>query len=122
MGLDIVIERKDGSKFGFHAGSYSGYNQWREWLAALAGHGTPETIWNTPSPSGPFVEMINFSDCEGTIGPDVSAKLAKDFAEWDERAKVSGEGDGGKYSNYGRYCNFREAFEAAADGGKVIFT
>lgn len=103
--------------FGFRAGSYSGYNRWREWLAALAGHGSPETVWRTPNAPGPFVELINFSDCEGTIGPVVAAKLAKDFAEWGERAKAN---DAEGY-NYIQYCEWRKAFEMAADHGAVAF-
>ena len=37
----------------------------------------------------PFVELLNFSDCEGFIGPKTSAKLHADFLEWDEKAKVN---------------------------------
>lgn len=109
--------RVEGKTFGFRAGSYSGYNRWREWLAELAGHGSPQNVWNNPKP-GPFVELINFSDCEGTIGPVVSAKLAKDFAEWDDRAKAADKADG---YDYGKYREWRKAFEMAADGGAVTF-
>lgn len=56
------------------------------------------------------------SDCEGVIGPEVSAKLVKDFADFDERAKTRG----GKYF-YALYCDWRKAFEMAADGGAVSF-
>jgi hypothetical protein len=46
----------------FGAGSYSGYNAWRDQLARLAGHADARAVWNDPK-SGPFVELINFSDC-----------------------------------------------------------
>ncbi len=52
---------------GFRAGSYDGYNTWREQLAALVGT-TPEDVWANPQP-GPFMELINFADNEGFIGP-----------------------------------------------------
>ena len=84
----------DMDDLGFRAGSYSGYGEWREQLATLAGY---EKILTTPSyrepylsacasarnkTSGPFYELINFSDCEGILGTTTCLKLAKDFAEY----------------------------------------
>lgn len=65
----------------FRAGSYSGYNQWRATLSRTMLGVEPATIWaNYDLWEGkPFVELICFSDCEGTIGPKTSAKLAADF-------------------------------------------
>ena len=111
---------------GFRAGSYGGYNQWREELAKLAGYALADyTIYGTTTQrhdagawaatGGPFWELITFSDCEGVIGPIVSAKLAKDFQEFGERAK----GIGGYF--YDRYQEWRAAFEMAADNGMVRF-
>lgn len=113
----------------FRAGSYGGYNQWREQLAELAGypavpvdrygtgdiqHRHDKGAWNAES--GPFWELINFSDCDGVIGPVVSKKLAKDFAEYqnkadkhaDERFKIL-------------YSKWRTAFESASNNGLVDF-
>lgn len=117
---------------GFRAGSYSGYNAWRNELAKLAGY--PETPFESfgnvrmrhdagawVAGSGPFWELINFSDCEGTIGPVVSSKLAKDFSEWDERAKQHDEDAGLNGGLYERFQEWRQAFEMAADGGLVDF-
>lgn len=111
----------------FRAGSYSGYNAWREQLAQLAGYeateyarfGTTEplhaaTVWN--GATGPFAELINFSDCEGVIGPTTSAKLAKDFAEFDEKARATFD----KY-NYDKYRKWQKAFESASQNGAVVF-
>ena len=106
---------------------YGGYNHWREKLAKVAGYPTKEFArWGVKeqshaaaawaASSGPFWELILFSDCEGTIGPVVAAKLAKDFAEHDARAK---EADDGHF--YGAYQLMREAFEFAADNGAVRF-
>src|SRR5437763_1488505 len=85
----------------FRAGSCSGYNEWREQLAQFAGYparpanfaeAVPGRLpkehsagaWATTG--GPFWELINFSDCEGVIGPKTSAKLAQDFAEYQVKA------------------------------------
>ena len=105
------------------SGAYSRYNRWRENLAKLAGY--PLTAdhdgrmmhaaacWN--GATGPFSELIDFADNEGVIGPVVAAKLARDFAEWDERAKaVHGE----FYEHYG---DIRRGCDLAAQGGALNF-
>lgn len=105
--------------YGFRAGSCSGYNRWREWLAAFAGHGTPDAVWKAENASGPFVELIDFADNEGVIGPVVAAKLAKDFADHQARAE---QFMGGQRDYWlARYADWRKAFELAADGGAVDF-
>lgn len=115
----------------FRAGSYSGYNEWRELLAKLTGK-TARGIWieeqkscasdthQTPN-RGPFVELINFSDCEGTIGPRTCAKLAKDFQDWRERAEKFAQSLGGENGQYfmRKYSAWQEAFETAANEGCV---
>lgn len=115
-------------KMGFKAGSYSGYNQWREELSRFAGYAAePSTstlrsgairhdagAWRAES--GPFWELINMSDCEGVIGPVTSAKLAKDFADYQDRADSFSD-------DYWRdkYAAWREAFEMASQNGAVDF-
>ena len=108
---------------GFRAGSYSGYGNWRRQLAKLAGYQSPEAVWDSISiTSGPFYELINFSDCEGTIGPAVSAKLAADFAEFQSAADKSvDDGDWDPKYFVSLYNNWRKAFETAADNGAVCF-
>lgn len=111
----------------FRAGSYGGYNAWREELARIAGY--PLTDYSKYEriskrhdagawavESGPFWELINFSDCEGVIGPLVSAKLAKDFSDFDAVAKLSE-----KAYFYEMYSQWREAFEMASNNGAVDF-
>lgn len=101
---------------GFRAGSYSGYNEWRNELALFA-YGVPaEDVWRDDT-EGPFFELINFSDAEGTIGPVTSAKLAQDFAAWQERANAANTSDWW-LTLYGKW---RRAFETAANGGCVDF-
>lgn len=103
---------------GFGAGAYSSYNRWRDELAKMAGYKSAEDAWAEEDggrDSGPFWELINFSDCEGHIGPITSAKLAKDFAEHEGGASVRSEW----FRTY--YSQFRKAFEVAAQDGVVIF-
>lgn len=117
-----------GESESFWSGAYSRYNRWREQLAELAGYqeteaerygqaikSFAETVWRNPIP-GPFMELINFSDCEGVIGTTVSKKLAKDFADFQEKADAH-ECDHFK----AKYKEWREAFEFASDAGLVEF-
>lgn len=112
----------------FRAGSYGGYNKWREQLAKLAGYPAvrheshyepPEDLYAAgawDAKEGPFWELINFSDCEGVIGPKTSAKLAKDFAEFQAQADAHPD-------DWFRdlYTTWRRAFELASDDGAVGF-
>jgi len=113
--------------FRLRAGSYGGYNRWREQLAKVAGY--PATDYEQygrttkrhdagawDADSGPFWELINFSDCEGVIGSAVSAKLAKDFAEFQQAADLVED----EYFR-SKYSEWREAFEMASDAGAVHF-
>lgn len=112
-----VYDVSDG--FGFRAGSYGGYNQWRAWLASVIGK-TDQEIWDRPEP-GPFVELIHFSDCEGFMGPKTSAKLAKDFAEWRDRAVVHASAAQNAEWLVKKYDDWAKAFALAADSGVVKF-
>ena len=123
--IDCFRERADGVEEGiyssvgeeieFRAGSYSGYNRWRESLAQLVGKTITE-IWNNSSPKGPFTELINFADNEGTIGPKTSKKLALDFLKYEEQAKAHGT-DGYFYETY---TLFKDAFVLASKTGKGV--
>lgn len=108
---------------------YSGYNWWRNELAKLAGYpltnyrndlvGLDEKrydagAWNAES--GPFWELILFSDCEGVIGPIVSMKLLADFAAFKDKAALHPDDRFRKY-----YDLFHQTFETASDNGAVVF-
>jgi hypothetical protein len=70
-------------EYHFSAGSYRSYNKFRDILSYLI-HGVPaSTIWEDEYSyqSKPFVEMLNFSDCEGIIGTLFSEKLYHDFKD-----------------------------------------
>lgn len=123
-GIDCAAVYAEGDGYVDHAGSsYSWYSRWREKLAKLAGYpaeGDNEWTlhsrgaWNATG--GPFWELINFSDCEGTIGPVVSAKLAQDFET--HAMLMNGFEDPRQRE---RFEWFAKAFKAAADGGAVVF-
>jgi hypothetical protein len=106
----------------FRAGSYSGYNEWRGWLASIVGKSDKE-IWETPDPSIPFVELINFADNEGTIGPRTSKKLHADFVKmYPEALKAASKLDAETSTWYlGRYFKWMDAFELAQWDGFVKF-
>lgn len=104
--------------------AYSSYNFWRDELARISGWPSRDMervgarhccdCWE--GKEGPFSELINFSDCEGAIGAAVSAKLARDFAQFQEKAIE------GKTPDFpDRYAKMRTIFEGAAQGGFVIF-
>lgn len=105
---------KANKEFGFRAGSYSGYNQWRDKLAEIAGYGCAKNVLDNPI-DGPFMELINFSDCEGTIGTEVSAKLIEDFRRYRNKA----EAIGGVF--WDKYQEWQEAFKVASNKGAVNF-
>ncbi len=123
-GLEDQTVYSYGESFGFRAGAYSSYNRWREELAKLAGYPAVEReqfgvaqkrhdagAWEAES--GPFKELINFSDCEGVIGCKVATKLLKDF----DSADIS------KADPYfkEKFAEFRKAFFLASQNGAVTF-
>jgi hypothetical protein len=102
----------------FRAGSYSGYSFWRNRLSEFA-FGVPAmAVWEKYEDyeGKPFARLINFSDCEGSIGSLASAALAQDFLSHQEKAEAFFEP-----WEYELYCHWLRAFTAAADGGWVNF-
>lgn len=116
------------SAFEFRAGSYSGYNNWRNELAKLAGYAqTPyksfdgkielrydATVWK--SGKGPFWELIDFSDAEGVIGPVVCERVHQDFLRY--RAAAAKHADEYFRSSYEEWT---KAFAMCANGGAIEF-
>jgi hypothetical protein len=88
-------------------------NAYHDQLAKLGGFNW--LIHDVESP-GPFRELIGYSSDSGIIGPMVSAKLADDFAWFDERARALG--DCGFYT---WFTVMRELFEFAAKDGAVRY-
>ena len=109
---------------GFRAGSYSGYGVFRNLLSQIILGNGSQQVWENIDEytDKPFIELINFSDCEGTFGPKVSEKLHKDFVE--NREKFHSEvKEKNPYEGYyeGVYDNFMLGFELASKGGVLCF-
>ncbi len=106
--------------YAFRAGSYSGYNKWRDRLAALTGWGSADACWESFAESGPFLELINFADNEGFIGASVAAKLARDFADY--RAAITNQlGPDERAEFLYAYEDWAKVITLAAQGGCVLF-
>ena len=110
-----------GEEMHFRAGSYSGYNEWREALSIDALGVPPSALWERPEQwvICPFFELINMSDCEGAIGPEVARKLARDFQLQRDTVRPRLAARGEWYAL--QYDNWQRAFELAAKEGMVRF-
>ena len=108
-----VVYTTNQPDFGFRAGSYSYYNQWRNQLAEVAGFSSAKDAWEANG--GPFWELINFSDCDGVIGPTISAKLNMDFILFRDKALKMGD------EFMQNYDDFQTAFAMASRAGAVVF-
>lgn len=115
---------------GFRAGSYGWYGRWRNELAKFAGYpekqdseydfNYAESAWEATG--GPFWELINFSDCEGIIGTELSKKLAKDFEDFSKLAETYTDNEVMSADDFlENFVNFREAFKHASENGFVRF-
>lgn len=115
------VYRINGNEMDFRAGSYSGYNDWRDWLAQTMLGVSAKTVWqNEGAYQGkPFYELIHFSDAEGIIGSVVAVKLAADFEKHLVLAERHGQHEGGWYLK--KYQEWHKAFVLAADCGMVEF-
>lgn len=104
--------------FRWRAGSYSGYGEWRNWLATIAGYKGSEDVWDNAKEGDVFFELINFSDCEGTLGTLVCRKLLNDFIKFQPVVdKISDD-----YNYYKqRYADWTYALTLAADNGAISF-
>jgi hypothetical protein len=128
-GLKTGAVYRFSKSFEFRAGSYSGYNWWRNELAKLAGYplvtatetisGKPEKRYDASAwkaKGGPFWELIEFSDAEGVIGPVISKKLYADFLRFHKDALLHPEP-----SFVESYKEWEQAFKLAAENGAVEF-
>lgn len=83
MGLDICCKC---GKVDFRAGSYSGFDIWRKKLAELCGLDLEE-FWvkvgdiDIRNGKEPFFELLNHSDCDGTLPYRECKRLLEDF-DW----------------------------------------
>jgi len=117
----------EGESFHFRAGSYSAYNSWRRALCEAI-HGVSDVeFWKDEENfiGQPFYELINFSDCEGQIGPEVSEKLYQDFMDAENEKKFLDYCKAKFETEYleefyqANWEDFKKAFEIARHGGLV---
>jgi len=137
-GLPIGSVVGEGEEYGFRAGSYGGYGEWRDLLAKVALGMGAKDLWVKMDDNGqsykdiPFSEHINFSDADGIIGPIASKKLHNDYVKYEK--DINGmldrfylkfedfEIDGETYTWFKqKYKEWKEAFRIASNNGAVIF-
>jgi hypothetical protein len=112
----------------FRAGSYSGYNQFRNMLSnALLGVPS-DYVWEDEASfeGKPGYEMVNFSDCQGVISWSIAEKLYNDlvgnrikFVEY-VGSIYGADNDETEHLTY-VYDNFITAFELAKNNGVVVY-
>ena len=105
-----------GDTFHFRAGSYTAYNEWREWLARRIFNTSTEVIWQQRErfAGQPFIALIDFPDNEGALGPETCAALVRDFADHEHILDGLLE-----ISTIAGYQNWWTAFATAAHRGFV---
>ncbi len=113
--IDAATVYAPAEAFSFNVGSYSRYHRWLEQLSTIAGIAYVDLFWQHPKPA-PFAELLDFVDCDGTIGATVCRKLAADFASLAQAASMHRE----RYFRE-QYSFWRHAFEVASSGGCVVF-
>jgi len=119
---DYVYDVNGGEAHSWSCRAYSHYNRFRASLAAFAGY-EPEEMWNDPEgfSDRPFFELVNFSDCDGCIGPVASRALLEDFAEHRDAYRAARDDVGERYSFSYFYDEFIEGLRLAADNGVLNF-
>jgi hypothetical protein len=125
----VYLDTFDTVQHHFRAGSYSGYNQFRNLLSKALLGVEASAVWEDPATfeGRPGYEMIDFSDCEGTISSSVADKLRQDLVENRDVFKahlieVFGEDNDQVEWSMETYDNFIYAFELASENGVVVYT
>lgn len=107
--------------YGFAAGSYGGYNAWRDRLSEVFLRVPARVVWADADRyrEQPFFELVHNADNEGVIGPVASAALAEDFeryaAVWVEALRRDPNGDWFRE----KYRHWAKATRLAADTGLI---
>jgi len=103
--------------FHFRAGSYSGYNQFRNELCKIANNITAKELWDLDNESFKlFYWLINFTDCDGYIGASYCKILYDEFVKYEDEVKSNLQ----EYYHI-IYDNFKEAFRIGSVNGLVSF-
>lgn len=109
---------------GFRAGSYSGYNHWRQRFCLAANDILPEVLWAMPEEEAQnylFWEFIHFSDCEGVLGPACCQRLHEQMETHYEKIRKEFEEGPDAAWNLRLLDEWRKAFRVAAGKGMIRF-
>jgi hypothetical protein len=121
-GLDThAFYRCTGKKTRFGAANYEEYCEFKNHLAKIVGFNNAEDLWLAGGPIF-FIELIHFSNYEGTIGPIVCRKLYNDFKDNYDRAEeyfIKLE-EGKKF--WIHYQNWCKALGMARNNGAILIT
>jgi hypothetical protein len=96
---------------------YSSYNMLREKLCKFTIGIDINLVWERPMPYYPFIEIINFSDCEGMINNNNCKKLNDEFIKWESRIKEIAKDDT-YFLNF--YENISSLFKLAVENNGII--
>lgn len=99
----------------FCAGSYSGYGQFRRMIADSF-NVYRDWIDGSPSPEGPFYELLWFADNAGTLCEVAALNLLTDFRQHEAEMCSWADGRGASLIR-----DWIRACELAADGGLIEF-
>jgi hypothetical protein len=111
----------------FRAGTYGGYSQFRNLLSLSIYGCSSEYIWDNEEEFvlTPFIEIINFTDCEGYLGASVAEKLYSDFkinaSKFAKYIYVNIDDIGLREDMICIYDNWIKALKVAKDNGIIIF-
>ena len=127
-GTGVVYLTPESKTDSFRAGSYGGYNQFRN-LLCWAIHGIcVEDFWNSRNwDEEEFGALLDFSDCEGTMCYSVVAELNRSFKNNKKRFREflkSKESDislDDVQYFMEKYDDWTKATEIASDKGLLIF-
>lgn len=104
---------------GFRAGSYGGYNAFREELANMVGRSAGHYWGGDGNPDWPFYELVNFADNEGTLDWVCAKALLDDFLQYrDEFARRNPPEKNWWLETYDDWIT---GLRLAADHGLVVF-
>lgn len=117
----LYMRGDESESMSFRAGSYGGYNAWRDDLARFASGISAEQYWaHSNGIDLPFYELINFADNEGTIGWVAAKDLLEDFTTHHDAYVLAHAGPDGDY-DIERYDDWTQACFLAANYGLIDF-
>jgi len=127
----VYLDTFDTVQHHFRAGSYSGYNRFRNILSKALLGVEASAVWEDAASfeGRPGYEMIDFSDCEGIISSSVADKLHQDLVENREVfatyliEKENTQKDSSEFEWLMEvYDNFIYAFELASENGVIVYS